>query len=356
MASIEKRPNEQGITHYRAKIRLKGHPIAHATFARLTDAKRWVQTTEAAIREGRHFKTSEAKRHTLGDMVDRYIKEVVPLRPRNAVNTVRHLGWWKAKLGNVVLSDIGPALIVEHRNELSTEPGPKGTLRASATVLRYLASISHAYTIAMKDWAWVEDNPVLKISKPRAARGRERYLSDAERADLLAACRASTSRFLYTAVVLAISTGMRRGEMIGLQWKRVDLQRGQILLNETKNDTSRSIPLAGAALKLMNDLAKVRRIDTDLVFYGNDPVKPVDLTKPWETAVRKAGLENFRFHDLRHSCASYLAMNGATTVEIAAVLGHKTLQMVKRYSHLANSHTASVVASMNDKIFGSGTC
>lgn len=352
MASIEKRTNEQGVTHYRAKIRLKGHPAAHATFARLTDAKRWVQTTEAAIREGRHFKTSEAKRHTLGDMVDRYIKEVVPLRPRNAVNTVRHLGWWKAKLGSVLLSGIGPALIVQHRNELSTEAGPKGTLRASATVLRYLASISHAYTIAMKDWAWVEDNPVLKISKPRAARGRERYLSDAERGALLTACRASTSRFLYPAVVLAISTGMRRGEMMQLQWRRVDLQRGQILLYETKNDTSRSIPLAGAALQLMTDLAKVRRVDTDLVFYGNDPAKPVDLTKPWETAVRKAGLENFRFHDLRHSCASYLAMNGATTVEIAAVLGHKTLQMVKRYSHLANSHTSTVVASMNDKIFG----
>ena len=356
MATIETRIADDGSKAYRVKIRLKGHPTEQATFARLTDAKRWVQITEAAIREGRHFKTSEAKRHTLGDLIDRYVKEVVPRHPQNAVNTIRHLNWWKTKLGNVMLSDIGPAQIVQYRTELSSEPSPKGTLRANATVLRYLASISHAYTIAMKDWAWIEDNPVLKISKPRAARGRERYLSDTERADLLAACRASTSRFLYTAVVLAISTGMRRGEMMGLQWKRVDLQRGQILLNKTKNDTSRSIPLAGVALQLMTDLAKVRRIDTDLVFYGNDPAKPVDLTKPWETAMRKAGLEDFRFHDLRHSCASYLAMNGATTMEIAAVLGHKTLQMVKRYSHLSNSHTSKVVASMNDKIFGGVTC
>ena len=78
----------------------------------------------------------------------------------------------------------------------------------------------------------------------------------------------------------------------------------------------------------------------------------MDLKKPWEAAVRQAGLENFRFHDLRHTAASYLAMNGATTMEIAAVLGHKTLQMVKRYSHLTNSHTAKVVTAMNDKIFG----
>ena len=95
----------------------------------------------------------------------------------------------------------------------------------------------------------------------------------------------------------------------------------------------------------------MRRIDSDLVFYGRDKAQPVDLKKPWETALRKADIEDFRFHDLRHTAASYLAMNGATTVEIAAVLGHKTLQMVKRYSHLANSHTASVVASMNHKIF-----
>ena len=98
-------------------------------------------------------------------------------------------------------------------------------------------------------------------------------------------------------------------------------------------------------------ISKVRRLDTSLVFYGSLPNKPMDLKKPWEAAVRQAGLENFRFHDLRHTAASYLAMNGATTMEIAAVLGHKTLQMVKRYSHLANSHTAKVVTAMNDKIF-----
>ena len=101
----------------------------------------------------------------------------------------------------------------------------------------------------------------------------------------------------------------------------------------------------------MVQLSKVRRIDSELVFYGRDKAQAIDLKRPWETALRKADIDDFRFHDLRHTAASYLAMNGATTVEIAAVLGHKTLQMVKRYSHLANSHTAGVVASMNRKIF-----
>ena len=138
MATIETRIADDGSKAYRVKIRLKGHPTEQATCARLTDAKRWVQITEAAIREGRHFKTSEAKRHTLGDLIDRYVKEVVPRHPQNAVNTIRHLNWWKTKLGNVMLSDIGPAQIVQYRTELSSEPSPNGTLRANATVLRYL--------------------------------------------------------------------------------------------------------------------------------------------------------------------------------------------------------------------------
>lgn len=153
-------------------------------------------------------------------------------------------------------------------------------------------------------------------------------------------------------VVLALSTGMRSGEMLSLRWSQVDLVNGQVRLHDTKNGSSRSVPLAGLAMDLMAAHAKVRRIGSDLVFPGADPKNQVDLKKPWTTAVRKAGLVDFRFHDLRHSAASYLAMNGASTIEIAAVLGHKTLAMVKRYSHLANSHTSKVVSSMNEKIFG----
>lgn len=352
MATIEVRRADDGTVSYRAKVRLKGHPPEHATFKRKTDATKWAHSVEAAMREGRYFKTAEAKKHTFADLVDRYLKEVLPDRPKNAANTQRHLQFWNQKLGALALADITPALLVQLRNELLAETTRRNKPRSNATVVRYLASISHAFTVAMKDWQWVTDNPVSKISKPRQGRGRERYLSDDERERLLAACRASTNRYLLPVVVLAISTGMRRGEIMNLHWHDIDFQRGSILLTATKNDTSRSVPLTGLALMLLQDLAKVRRLDTTLVFYGSLPNKPMDLKKPWEAAVRQAGLENFRFHDLRHTAASYLAMNGATTMEIAAVLGHKTLQMVKRYSHLANSHTAKVVTAMNDKIFG----
>ena len=365
MAAIETRRNDNGTQSYRVKIRLKGHPPESATFERLTDARRWVQSTEASMREGRHFKTAEAKRHTLGDLADRYISEVLPTKPKNASNSKQHLVWWKSKLGAYALSDVTPALIVKCRNELLATTTRRGTKMANGTVVRYMASLSHAFSLAVKDWQWIDDSPLRKVTKPKEPRGRERFLSDTERNALLQACQASTSRFLHTAVVLALSTGMRRGEIMTLRWPQIDLVNGRILLFETNNDTSRAVPLAGRALTMMNELTKVRRIDTDLVFPGEvtqqamttadgkAEIKPVDLTKPWTTALTKAKIPNFRFHDLRHSAASYLAMNGATTIEIAAILGHKTLQMVKRYSHLANSHTSSVVTAMNEKIFGS---
>lgn len=156
---------------------------------------------------------------------------------------------------------------------------------------------------------------------------------------------------LYPVVVLALATGMRRGEVMNLRWPQVDLKRGRVLLRDTKNGTSRTLPLASVALEVVAALGRVRRLDTDLLFHGHDVTKPFALDNHWRAAVHKAGLQDFRFHDLRHSAASYLAMNGASTIEIAAVLGHKTLAMVKRYSHLSNSHTESVVAAMNQKIF-----
>ncbi len=359
MPSFESRRAEDGTLSYRVKVRLKGQRAASATFARLTDARRWAQATEVAIREGRHFKTSEAKRHSVADLVDRYIREVLIHKPKNASNTKQQLLWWKSRIGHLTLADLNAAAITQCRNDLLTSKTRRGRVMSPATVVRYMAALSHTLNIAVEDWGWLEDSPMRKVSKPKEPRGRERFLSDDERARLLTQCKASKSRWLYTVVVLAISTGMRSGEIMGLRWPRVDLVREQLLLTDTKNGASRAVPLSGLALSLLKEAAKLRRIDTDLVFFSETPtrrpgelIKAVDLKKPWSTAVAKAKLADFRFHDLRHSAASYLAMNGASTIEIAAVLGHKTLQMVKRYSHLANSHTASVVAAMNDKVFG----
>jgi integrase len=354
MANFEKRTSKDGQIAYRVKVRLKGYPAQSATFERLTDARKWAQQTETAIREGRHFKTTEAKKHTLREAIDRYLQYVMPSKPKSERCQAGQLAWWKDNLGDYSLADTTPALIAQCRDKLSkgdaTDNEPLS--RSAATVNRYLAILSHVFTTAMREWGWVEDNPLRKVTKMKEPRGRVRFLSDDERNALLEACKKSESPYLYMVVVLALSTGARRMEVLGLRWQNIDVVRGVITLHETKNGERRILPLTGHALELIKQHSKVRQLICDLVFPGKSFQAPVNIRTPWETALKRAGIDDFRFHDLRHSTASYLAMNGASLAEIAEILGHKTLQMVKRYSHLSEAHTSKVVAKMNEKIFG----
>lgn len=355
MASIEKRADSAGVSSYRVKVRLRGFPPQSATFERITDAKKWAQDTESAIRDGRYFKTAEASRHTLAELVDRYMRDVVPSKPRSGEHYARCLAWWKAEIGFHTLAQVTPSLLAEYRDKLATTPFKIGNtmrMRSPSTVVRYLAALSHAFTIAVKEWGWLDDSPMRKVSKPKEPRGRVRFLADDERIRLLAECKASINPDLYCAVVLALSTGARRMELMGARWSQVDTKRGVLTLHETKNGERRALPLTGHALELVKERAKVRRLDSDLLFPGKNPKQPIDFRTPFEGALKRANIDDFRWHDLRHSCASYLAMNGASLAEIAEVLGHKTLQMVKRYAHLSHAHTAKVVESMNTKIFG----
>lgn len=352
MATFEKRTTTEGKAVYRVKIRLKGSPSASATFGRLTDAKRWVQQTETLIREGRYFKTAEAKRHTLGKTIDRYVSTILPRKPRTEKAQLPQLTWWKSNLGDYMLADVTPALIGIYRDKLSQSLTRRGKQPTPATINRYLAVLSHVFSVATREWGLCEENPLRKVSKMREPRGRVRFLSDEERDKLLQACKKSDSKFLHCIVVLALSTAARRMEVVGLKWTDVDLTRGIITLHETKNGERRVLPLTGYALGLMKEHEAERPVSCDYVFPSKNFKRCVDIRSPWETALKRAEIIDFKFHDLRHSAASYLAMNGASLAEIAEVLGHKTLQMVKRYAHLSEAHTSKVVAAMNNKIFG----
>ncbi len=353
MANFEERKTKDGKTVYRVRVRLKGHPVQSATFARKTDARRWSEDLESDIRNGRHFKTAEAKRHTVGEMVDRYLKDVLPHKSEVMQrDQYRQLKWWKEQMGDKLLSDISPALIVECRDHLLKEPGTRKKKRSPATVVRYMAALSHAFTIAVREWGWLESSPMAKVSKPKEPRGRVRFLDNGERERLLAACKESNDPNLYPVVILALSTGARKSEILGLEWGDIDFSRKVAILHKTKNDERRALPLAGPALDEVKKLSQTRRIDTNLLFPNPSGKKPIEIRPSWDRALKEAQIENFRFHDLRHSAASYLAMSGASLAEIAEILGHKTLQMVKRYSHLSEQHTASVVSRMNKKFIG----
>jgi integrase len=350
MAVIEKRKRQSG-TVYRVKIRLRGHPPADATFERITDAKRWAAETETAIRAGRWFQHVEAKRNTLGDLIARYQTEYLPnagLRSRH--DRGENLKFWNTELGALMLAEVTPARIVAARNKLLNTTTRRKRKMTPASVNRYCATLRHCLNIGVREFGLLDDNPMRKVRQLTEPRGRVRFLSDEERQALLRECKAHSAA-LHVVAVIALSTGARRGEILGLRWPDVDMQRGMLTFHQTKNGERRSTPLIGYAADLIREHAKVRRLDTDLVFPGAG-TRPLEIGKMFNEALTRAGIADFHFHDLRHSAASALAMNGATLAEIAEVLGHKTLQMVKRYAHLTEGHTRGVVGRMNRAVFG----
>lgn len=349
MASIQKRTwtDQEGreCSSYRVQVRRRGFPPVTQTFERKTDADKWAKATEADMDRRRYFPQHEAERHTLADLVDRQLELVKLDRPHDYERQRVILGWWKEKLGDYTLATITPEVLGRHRDQLQATEG-----FAPGTVNRYLSALSKAFSNAVKEWHWVQDNPLRRVSKKTEPRGIVRYLSDEERARLLEACRKSERHELYLIVLFALTTGMRRGELLGLRWPDVDLERRVAVLHNTKNGDRRSVPIVPEVAALLREHGKVRRLDNDLIF-AKDSAEVWSFDKAWYQALKDAKLKDFRFHDLRHTAASYLAMSGASVPELAAVLGHRTLAMVKRYAHLSDQHSGEVIERMTRKYF-----
>ena len=344
MASIEKRVADDGSTSYRVKVRLRGFEPVSATFQRLTDAKTWAAQTETDLKSNRYFGAS--KRHTVADLFDRYEKEALP-RLKSARDVRQRLGVWRERIGHLLLSDLSVSTIKKHKDELKATPKERGEgERSGADVNRKMAALSSALSFAVKELEWLEENPMARVRKFAESRGRVRYLTEAELPALLKACKDSANPDLHTAVLLALSTGARQAEVMGLRWKQIDLKARTALLTDTKNGDRRTLPIVGEAHDLLTERAKVRKIGDDRVFpVGSRSKKPdavADLRAPWEVALKVANITDFHWHDLRHTCASYMAMSGVSPVEMAKLLGHKTLAMTMRYAHLSPQRTIEV--------------
>ncbi len=355
MATIIERTTASGRIVQRVRIRLQGYPEQNATFKTKKEAKEWAKITEAAIIEGRHFASKKSKRRTLTDAIERYTDDNLPkLSMSEQANRARHLAYWKKHLGRMTLAhlcnDAEP--IRQAKKRLSRSQTKYRGMRSPATVNRYHASLSKLFTTACR-WGWANSNPMKLIEKAREPDGRERYLAEDELKALLEATAASKDPYLDIAVKLALTTGGRYSEVMGLTWKNVSLERGSVTFRKTKNKESRTVPLVEPALSAVTKLHESRREDTDLLFAWSKLDQPKDIRRGWQNAIDAAGIDDFTFHDLRHTCASYLAMNGASPSELAAVLGHKTLAMVKRYSHVSEVHTSDLVRKMAAQRFGS---
>ena len=336
MATIEKRASSGGgKPSYRVKVRVRGFPPETASFSRLTDAKEWAATTESDMKAGRYF--GGARRHTFNELADEY--EQVAKELKTAYQRLRHLNLWRAEFGPDLLSDITQERINKVRARLLTEKTYRGGLRSGPTVNRALASLSACFGFAIKSLGWMERNPCARVQKSRESTGRVRFLTEQEITSLLDACRPHPD--LYLAVVLSRTTGARQSEIMLLRWPQIDFARRVITLSETKNGQSRALPLSGEAFTILQERAKVRSLHDDRIFPPTVKAKKsdcIDLRVPWLEALKAAEIKNFRWHDMRHTAASHLAMSGVSLTEIAKILGHRTLAMVARYSHLSDSH------------------
>jgi integrase len=360
---------------YRAQVRVKGRPSESNTFPNKKEAQAWAASIETAIREGRHFPHAAARRTSFDALAEDYTKAVLSKFDETQRDTrEKQLMWWAKQFAGLTVAEITADRIAKGRDACAAETFTKGKphknkktgemvlprefKRTPATVNRYIAALSHAMSFAVKERRLIDRNPVGDIRREKEPRGRTRFLSDAERKALLDACSNSEWSGLHALVLLAITTGARRGELINLQWSDVDMKAGRAHVRETKNDEQRVLPLAGKALEALRTLKLQNSARSAYVFPSPvvvfDPATgQTQLDAPyeyfdahWYAARDAAGLKNFHFHDLRHTTASMLAAQGCSLLEIADVLGHKTLAMVKRYSHLLVDHKSKVIERM----------
>jgi integrase len=322
---------------YRVQIRRKGQKALSATFAKRSDAVDWGQKTEAALIERRFF--PERDQHTLAEAIAKYTKEILPTyKPSTAEKKRQALAWWNERLGSTPLTALKASHILE-----TLEPS-----FAPATRNAYCSHLSSVFTAAVRKWEWLQASP--RIDRYQVLKKKIRILMDAERGRLLEECRQSRSKHLYAVVFLALTTGGRYKEILRLRWEDVDFEREIITFWKTKNSRVRSVPMAPMAKKVLQEHYQTWG-EGAYLFPSSQNANQSTLWRAWDLARKRARLGDFRFHDLRHTFASYLAMSGASLFDIGELLGHEKMESTLIYTHLTEGHTRQVVERMAEKYF-----
>jgi integrase len=285
---------------------------------------------------------------TVASALDRYIKEVVPTKKLSGQR--REIGraeFIKSKLGQYSLAALNTEIIADFRDSRLEEG------KANNTVRLELALLSHMYTTAIKEWGLgLPANPVLNVRKPSPGNGRNRRLNGNEEQKLLAACKSHSNPYLGWIVRLALYTAMRRNEIRHLTPEQVNLEKRTIFLPDTKNNEVRTIPLTNKAYKtILEALAHpIKPNDTNLIFPGepgrDGKRRPYVINKVYRDAVASAEIVDFTFHDLRHEATSRFVEAGLSDQEVSSITGHKSMQMLRRYTHLRNEDLVSKISKI----------
>ena len=340
MSTIAKVKRANG-SAYQARVKSRGRLIKTKTFRTKTAARDWARRYEADLDLDSAL-ADPGRRTRFDELCDRYTDEYAG-RDHHRLFQVN---WWQKRLAQTRLSEISLEGIRGHLNEyrLGLDRDPVAP-RTPASTNRMKAALSALFTFGIKRGLALK-NPVRLIPAETENNHRIRYLTDDERFRLLTACRQSYWDRLYLLVLMALMTGARRGELLSLRWEWIDFSARSVTLEQTKNGQPRVLPLP---MPVIEELMCHRRPEGLVFASGRSVNRPADIKSPWRKALIAAAVEDFRFHDLRHSAASYLAMGGASLLEVAEVLGHRSLQTTKRYAHLSIAHKQD----LTDRLLGS---
>jgi len=299
------------------------------SFPSKQDAERWARDLEAQLdRAGALPDTRLAERTTLAEILTRYRDEITPKKRSSISERARLAGILRRPICHRTLTVLSTADLSAYRDERLLEIAP-------ATVIRELNTISHAIDTARRDWGiHLVQNPCKLVRRPSPPRGRTRRLIGDEEQRLLAAVDAGRVAYMRPLIILAIETGMRRGELLGLEWKHINLDTRVAHLPLTKNGESRDVPLSTPAVETLKSLQAGK---DGRVFA----VAPNAVRLAWERLVRRAGLADLHLHDLRHEAVSRLFERGFNVVEVSSISGHKELRMLQRYTHLRAADLAN---------------
>lgn len=327
MPTIRKKGDRQ----WHVQIRKSGYPVQTKTFTTRSDAEKWATIIESEMERGVFVSRTEAESTLLSEVIDRYRREVLPSK-RGAASDESRLKTLVIHFGVYKLASITSTAVAKYRDERLKAVGPQSVIHEINLLNRVLKAATMDWGIALPGGL-----PTAQVRKPTKPRGRDRRVSLDE---LDAILEHSGSAELATIIALAVETAMRRGELAALTWANIDLKKCIAHLPKTKTDTPRSVPLSKAAMAALKQLP--RSIGEGKVFR----LQAESISQAFERACEphRANLVDLRFHDLRHEATSRLFEKGLNVMEVATITGHKTLDMLKRYTHLKAEDLAKKLA------------
>lgn len=330
-------------TVYKAVVRIAGHKPISQTFDRKSDALRWAEDVEDKLRNGGYIGDDPPGDLAIKTAIHRYLDEISSKKaPLTTDRDQRSAAPLLVHFAGQTLRGITPAMVAQYRDARIKVVSP-------STLQKELAILSHLYNVARAEWSLDMANPVQGVRKPSTGPGRLRLLDEGEILRLLDACKKSRNPKLYAYVLLQLHTGMRPSEGAGLTWKQVDLDKRVLDLTKTKTEPRR-VPLTHQAVEVLADLVPEGDCSGDDYVFLPGKISKMARLRPsiyfrmsYEHALARARIKDFTMHDLRHTAASWMIMSGMDIRTLAEVLGHKTMQMVQRYTHLLDDHKLKAV-------------